>query len=100
MIKNLCYTRTETATKSTIIFNTKYTYAMYLFLVLIFIGFFIDNYLIGAAGFVLLIIQWMYSLKTWIPISKEIKKASIEDYVKVTGSKNSLSDPITYTIRK
>jgi hypothetical protein len=100
IISKLCYKRLETAKYTEIIFNTKYTYAMYLFILSMMAGYMKDNSLIGFIGFGMLMIQWVYTIKVWLPVQKQIKEAAQTGNISYYGSKNSLQNPLKYTIYK
>lgn len=100
IISKPCYKRLETAFYTEIIYSTKYTYAMYFFILLMVAGYMKNNNFIGFIGFSMLIIQWIYTIKVWLPVQKEIKEAAQAGNISFYGSKNSLQNPLKYTIYK
>jgi len=99
-VKKLCYTRTESFKDVTITYNTKYNYAMYLFLIMMAIGSISKIIALSYIGFGLLILQWVYSLIVWAPVGKKIKKAIKSGNAAVSGNKYSLNNPLVYVIKK
>lgn len=100
--KRFTHTRTEDAESVTIVWNTGFTYATYVFVVLIFAGMYLGGFYIvlsplGAAG---LIAQFIYSLIYYRKAFFEIEKAKKEERIDITGNTNSVETPLTYMIEK
>lgn len=96
------HTRTEDADTVTIVWNTWYTYMMYLFIVLVIAGWYLGGLflILAAAGAAGLIVQLVYSLKYYSGAFLEIDKANKEKRVEITGNKNTPHAPLTHVISK
>lgn len=100
--KRYTHTRTEDAETITIVWNTGFTYAIYVFVVLIFAGLYLGGYYIvlsplGGAG---LIAQFVYSLIYYKKDFFTIEKAKKEYRVDISGDTNSPATPLTFVIQK
>ncbi len=100
--KRLTHTRSESADTITIVWNSKYTISMYVFILVGFLGSVVsENFgILSFACITLLILQFVYSLIFYAGASREIKSAMAKGKVEAKGSKHSLKNPLTITIRK
>lgn len=100
VVKKLTHTRIETPTEVRIVVNTLYQTSLISIIVITFAGLFLEQNLIFNLGLILLIVQWIYSLRNWHPVFREIKKAEAEKRVTTFGDKRSINHPFTYVIQK
>lgn len=98
--KRLTHIRTETPTEIRIAVNTLYQTSLIVIIVVTIAGLLLEQNLVFNLGLVLLIVQWVYSLRYWNPVFREIKKAEAEKRVTTIGDKRSIDHPFTYIIQK
>lgn len=98
--KTFTHKRTETGSEIRIEINPLYRTAMLIFVLMSFGGWLTDRQALLFIGVLLLTIQWFYSLMIWSPAFREIRMATSEDRISVTGNQRSMTDPLTYTIKK
>lgn len=98
--KKLSYTRVETDEDITITWNPYYQISMFAFLLLFIIGLSMNSVIgvvICLTGISASIIQFIYTLIFVSPVNKEIKSAK---KTTVSGTKYSISNPLTVVIQK
>lgn len=98
--KKLTHTRIETDKTITIIWNSMYSIAMFLFFAIVMIGVYTQLPPLTLVGMFLLVAQFIYTLVNYNPASKEIKNAMANDKVTASGNKFSTKNPLTVVITK
>jgi hypothetical protein len=100
-MKKFSHTRTETDKEIIIRWHPIYLLMMYLFFLLVIIGFLGSYMAIMVTGLTLLVLQMIYSIIYMLPANKEIKAASqMGKKITVEGKKYSFKNPLTVTIKK
>jgi hypothetical protein len=100
VVKKLTHTRIETPSEIRIVVNTLYRTSLITIIVITFAGLFLEQNLVFNLGLILLIVQWVYSLRHWNPVFREIKRAEAEKRMTTFGDKRSINHPFTYVIQK